>query len=43
METLETSGCLHGESADREIMLFPVILLCINISFSYGKQVTNHL
>jgi len=33
METWETSGCLHGRSADRGIMFFPVILLCINSSF----------
>jgi len=33
LETWETSGCLHGRSVDRGIMLVPVILLCINSTF----------
>jgi len=33
METWETNGCLCERSVDCRIMLFPVILLCINSSF----------
>ena len=43
MKTWEASGCPNGRSVDRGVRLFPVIMLCINNSFPYGKWVANHL